>query len=117
VTGRERNRIYEASRILDAVYGSIDVTEARANWDKRDRLPESRATSRARDELAFTIWHARHALMSSCSSSATSRRICSRRCPCRTHRGQTGRKALSASANLVWLEARILIGRKSRQLI
>jgi hypothetical protein len=30
VTGRERNRIYEAKRILDAVYGDVDVPEAPA---------------------------------------------------------------------------------------
>jgi Fic family protein len=28
VTGRERNRIYEAKRIFDAVYGDVDVPEA-----------------------------------------------------------------------------------------
>lgn len=28
VTGRERNRIYEASRIFDAVYGTTEVPEA-----------------------------------------------------------------------------------------
>lgn len=28
VTGRERNRIYEASRIFEAVYGSVDVPES-----------------------------------------------------------------------------------------
>jgi Fic family protein len=27
VTGRERNRIYEAQRIFDAVYGDVDVPE------------------------------------------------------------------------------------------
>jgi hypothetical protein len=27
VTGRERGRIYEAPRILDAVYGSVDIDE------------------------------------------------------------------------------------------
>ena len=30
VTGRERNRIYEASRIFDAVYGTVEVPEPRA---------------------------------------------------------------------------------------
>jgi len=44
VSGRERSRIYEAPRIVDAVYGTVQVDEGATHLGHRRRGSDSKAS-------------------------------------------------------------------------